>query len=96
MDSSSTLIPLILKEIHDTTHEGFEKTLHRVQQTFHWHWKNMVKTIKSWIGECTICQTNKISNLCPTGLLSPLSIPQLALLQISMDFIACLPKSNGK
>lgn len=87
MDSSSTLIPLILKEIQDTTHEGFEKTLHRVQQTFHWHWKNMVKTMKSWIGECTICQTNKISNLCPTG---------LSLLQISMDFIACLPKSNGK
>ena len=46
--------------------------------------------------ECSICQQNKHENVLTPGLLQPLPIPLAPFIDISMDFIEGLPKSEGK
>jgi len=45
---------------------------------------------------CSICQQNKHENVATPGLLQPLRIPHAPFIDISMDFIDGLPKSEGK
>lgn len=42
------------------------------------------------------CQHNKADLRKPTGLLSPLPIPEVISTDVSMDFVKGLPKSGGK
>ena len=44
----------------------------------------------------SICQQNKHENVATPGLLQPLPIPHAPFIDISMDFIDGLPKSEGK
>ena len=44
----------------------------------------------------SICQQNKHENVATPGLLQPLLIPHAPFIDISMDFINGLPKSEGK
>jgi hypothetical protein len=46
--------------------------------------------------ECVVCQQNKVETINTPGLLQPLSIPSQRWEEVSMDFIARLPNSEGK
>ena len=56
----------------------------------------MSKSVQSYIRHCTICQAYKYDNSAYPGLLQPLSIPEEVWLDISMDFIEGLPRSQVK
>lgn len=74
LPAKSTLLPIVIKELHSSTHEGFDMTFFRIKQVF--FWKRMSKTIKEVIKTCEVCQRNKSENLNPVRLLSLLPIPQ--------------------
>lgn len=73
LDHDSPLLPIIIKEMHSSTHEGCTKTLHRLRQGF--FWKRMLHQVKDFIKNCEVCQKNKAENLLPTSLLQPLPTP---------------------
>ena len=75
-------------------HSGRDATLKRLKQLF--FWKGMTKTVQSYIRSCAICQACKYDNVAYPGLLQPLPIPEEVWVDISMDFIEGLPKSQGK
>ena len=56
----------------------------------------MGKDLKKLIKECDVCQRLKNETCFPTGLLQPLVIPARPWLDISMDFVEGLPKSQQK
>ncbi|BAT92882.1 hypothetical protein VIGAN_07174000, partial [Vigna angularis var. angularis] len=62
----SGIIPLILKEYHDTMvggHSGIAKTAKRICSQF--YWPNMHKQIRHYVLNCTICQQAKTTNTLP-------------------------------
>ena len=56
----------------------------------------MGKDLKQFIKECDVCQRLKSETCLPAGLLQPLVIPNRPWLDISMDFVERLPKSQQK
>ena len=48
------------------------------------------------MAECLVFQQNKVETIKTPGLVQPLSIPSQRWEDISMDFITCLLKSEGK
>ncbi|XP_068644794.1 uncharacterized protein [Aristolochia californica] len=69
----SELIPAILSAYHDNTHEGLQKTLHRIRADF--YWQAMKPSIATYVGDCEVYQHNKAEHLSPAGLLQPLALP---------------------
>ncbi|XP_062085366.1 uncharacterized protein LOC133791453 [Humulus lupulus] len=49
----SSVIEEIINQFHGSTHEGVQKTLHRIQSTF--YWQGMRKHIKEHIRSCEVC-----------------------------------------
>ena len=87
---------MVLQHAHDSplgAHSGYLKTVHRVQQDFFWY--GIKKDIKEHIKNCETCQRIKVETIKPAGLLQPLPIPDKPWLDISMDLITSLPKSQG-
>lgn len=55
----------------------------------------MKLAVEEFIKQCSVCQQAKHMNHPPTGLLQPLPIPEGVWMDIFMDFIEGLPKSQG-
>jgi hypothetical protein len=55
----------------------------------------MKVVVEEFIKQCQVCQQAKHELYMYLGLLQPLSIPQQSWTDLSMDFIECLPMSNG-
>lgn len=55
----------------------------------------MFRRVQDYMARCLVCQKSKHEAMSPGGLLQPLPIPELIWEDISMDFITCLPKSQG-
>ena len=55
----------------------------------------MKHAVESYIKQCDVCQHAKHSNIHPAGLLQPLPLPQGVWMDLSMDFIEGLSKSQG-
>ncbi|XP_019158364.1 PREDICTED: uncharacterized protein LOC109155092 [Ipomoea nil] len=91
---SSKFIPVVLSEIHGSTHEGVQKTIHRIRREF--YWPKLADSVREFIAQCTICQQHKWENTHPSGLLQSLPIPEQIWSEVSMDFIVGLPKVQGK
>lgn len=92
----SQYVALLLQEYHDGLqggHSGVLKTLKWIHA--HLNWDQMRNDIQKYVAECQICQTQKYSTLCPTGLLQPLPIPNQIWEDLSMDFVEGLPTSQG-
>ncbi|KAK0575090.1 hypothetical protein LWI29_033852 [Acer saccharum] len=92
--ADSPLIPDIIEQFHNSSHEGYHKTLQRIRANF--YWTGMRKKIMEFIAACDICQRHKSEQLAPARLLQPLPIPNQLWEDISMDFIDGLPVSKGK
>ena len=56
----------------------------------------MNKEVQQFITLCTICQACKYDTSAHPGLLQPLPTPDEVWVDIFMDFIEWLPKSQGK
>lgn len=91
---ASPLVEVVLSSVHNGSHEGYEKTLHRVAKDF--YWKGMKTSVQSFVQKCHVCQRHKSEHLQPAGLLQPLPVPLQIWSDISMDFIDGLPPSQGK
>jgi hypothetical protein len=87
---SPTAAPIIA-EFHNSTHEGYHKSLQRIRSIF--YWPHMQWQLRTFIRNCDICQRHKAEATKPAGLLQPLPIPEQVWTAISMDFIDGLPKS---
>ena len=55
----------------------------------------MKMAVEDFVKQCSVYQQAKHTNHSPPGLLQPLPIPEGVWMDISMDFIEGLPKSNG-
>jgi hypothetical protein len=91
--SSSELWPQILTTAHGQGHEGAQKMLPRLRDSFHPH---APRRVRDFIKGCSTCQCNKSEHLHPAGLLHPLELPSLIWADIAMDFVEGFPKSGGK
>lgn len=56
----------------------------------------MKKYVYNSVASCQVIQQMKDSHQLLVGLLQPLPIPSMVFEYIPMDFITCLPSSNGK
>lgn len=52
--------------------------------------------MRQFVRLCPVCQASKSETVAYPGLLQPLPIPQDVWIDVSMDFITELPKSEGK
>jgi hypothetical protein len=92
--SSSEFWPQILTTTHGQGHEGAQKTLQWVRDSFfHPH---AARRVREFIKGCSTCQRNKSEHFHPLGLLHPLEIPSSIWADIAMDFVEGFPKSGGK
>jgi hypothetical protein len=97
LSKQSKLKFTVLSELHATPiagHSGFTKTYDRVKHSF--FWEGMKQDICKFVAECEVCQHNKGETVKSPGTLQPLLIPPAIWKDISMDFIAGLPKSGNK
>ncbi|GJR59546.1 putative nucleotidyltransferase, ribonuclease H [Tanacetum coccineum] len=86
----------ILKECHDSKwagHPGITRTFTLVEGTY--YWPKMGDDVETFVQTCLICQQDKIEQKKSRGLLEPLPTPKGPWESVSMDFITCLPKSEG-
>ena len=70
LSATSKFIPEALNCCHDQLtkeHSGFLRKYKRIALDF--CWPKMKKRIKMLVGQCAVCQQQKISSLSPTGLL---------------------------
>ena len=85
---------LILREIHGGSlagHFGEDKTYIMAKE--HYYWPHMLRDIQDLIKRCSTCQMAK-SHALPQGLYTPLPTPQGPWLDVSMDFILGLPRTQ--
>lgn len=90
-----SLRELIIKEYHAgglAGHHGRDKTTQLIQESF--FWPKVTKDIGHWIQRCAVCQLGKSHSL-PQGLLFPLPVPDKPWESVSMDFVVCLPRTQG-
>lgn len=60
------------------------------------YWKSLQRDIHNFIRDCDVCQRCKYDSAALPGKLQPLPILEGLWVDISMDFIEGLPKSQGK
>ncbi|XP_058006849.1 uncharacterized protein LOC131182184 [Hevea brasiliensis] len=90
---TSPLVASIITSIHDSNHEGYQKTLHRIAQNF--YWKGMKFAIQTYVQQCPTCQRHKSKHLHPAvALSSPLArliIPKVTdKLRLSTELLKCI------
>lgn len=70
---SSPLLAELLTAIQDDSHEGVQRTIHRIPCDF--HIPNVRRVVQEYIKACATCQRYKSEHLHPPGLLMPLPVP---------------------
>ncbi|KAF7807180.1 Transposon Ty3-G Gag-Pol polyprotein [Senna tora] len=73
-------------------HFGVDKTLALLHE--HFYWPKMRKYVVSVCAKCVTCKHAK-SKVQPHGLYSPLPVPSQPWVDISMDFVLGLPRSQS-
>lgn len=84
----------LLAYVHDSNHEGIQKTVNRWRASF--HNPNVLQRIRDYVHGCTNCQKNKTDHLHLVDLLQPLTVPSEVWSDISMDFVEGFPRAGGK
>lgn len=86
----------IFKECHDSKwagHPSIKRTLTLVEDTY--YWPRMGDDVETFMRTSLICQQDNIEQRQPRGLLQPLPTPKGPWESVFVDFIMCLPKSEG-
>jgi hypothetical protein len=90
------ILNILVSEAHDTPlsgHQNSVRTYKHLQKLF--YWPKMNKFITDYVLACDSCQRNKVSPTAQKPFLQPLQLPSQPWKSVSMDFITCLPISNG-
>ncbi|GJT07733.1 putative reverse transcriptase domain-containing protein [Tanacetum coccineum] len=87
----SSLRLQIIKELHGEGHVGHDRTLQLVQASY--FWPTMRKEVDRYVKRCRVCQVSK-GTATNAGLYMPLLVPLQALVDISMDFVLGLPRTQ--
>jgi len=85
---------LLIREVHDGSLAGYFgelKTLTMLRE--HYYWPGMEKEVQDILRRCGTCQAAKSYTL-PHSLYTPLSVPTLPWVDVSMDFILGLPRTQ--
>nr|GFC86342.1 putative reverse transcriptase domain-containing protein [Tanacetum cinerariifolium] len=75
-------------------HPGSTKMYHDLKQ--HFWWSGMKRDVAMFVSKCLICQQVKIEYQRASGLLQQLDIPVWKWDEISMDFVAGLPRTQRR
>ncbi|GKB20421.1 putative nucleotidyltransferase, ribonuclease H [Tanacetum coccineum] len=81
----------IIKELHGEGHVGRDCTLQLVQASY--FWPTMRKEVDHYVKRCRICQVSK-GTTTNAGLYMPLPIPLQPWVDINMDFVLGLPRTQ--
>jgi hypothetical protein len=92
--SSSSLAQEAIAGTHGTSHEGVQKTLHRLRVDFFMLAARAV--VQDFVRACDIYQCHRTEQLQPARLLPPLDFLSTVWTDMSMDFIEGLLRVNGK
>ncbi|KAJ0735706.1 putative nucleotidyltransferase, Ribonuclease H [Helianthus annuus] len=87
----SSLRLKIIKELHGEGHVGRDRTLQLVQASY--YWPTMRKEVDRYVKRCRICQVSK-GTATNAGIYMPLPIPSQPWVDISMDFVLGLPRTQ--
>jgi len=85
---------LLIREVHGGSlarHYGENKTVIMLRE--HYYWPAMERDVQDILKRCGTCQVAKSHSL-PHGLYTPLPIPTSPWVDVSMDFILGLPKTQ--
>ena len=85
---------LLVREVHGGAlagHYGEQKTSMVLKE--HYFWPGMDKDVQDILKRCATCQVAKSHSL-PQGLYTPLPVPTLPWVDVSMDFVLGLPKTQ--
>ena len=91
---NSFIRDLLIREAHSgglIGHFGIVKTSTMFQE--HFYWPHMRRDVERMVGRCATCHKAK-SKTNPYGLYTPLPIPKYPWVDLSMDFVLELPKSQ--
>ncbi|GJS82720.1 putative nucleotidyltransferase, ribonuclease H [Tanacetum coccineum] len=83
----------ILAQGRHAGHPGIKRTLALVMGTN--YWPRIEDDVETFVRTWLICQQDKIEQKKSGGFLEPLPNPKGPWESVSMDFITCLPKSEG-
>ena len=86
----------LMKEGHDSAwagHPGQKRTLALLEASY--YWPRMRDDVEAYVRTCLVCQQDKVETKVPGGLLEPLPIAEKPWDSVTMDFITCLPNSEG-
>ncbi|OWZ14258.1 Retrotransposon protein, Ty3-gypsy subclass [Phytophthora megakarya] len=72
-------------------HPGYIKTCFGIQKNY--YWLKISKYIQLYVNTCKLCQCNKARQTKDPRLLKSLEIPEGKCVDISMDFMAALPRT---
>ncbi|GJU22441.1 putative nucleotidyltransferase, ribonuclease H [Tanacetum coccineum] len=78
-------------ELHDKGHVGRDRTLKLVQASY--FWPTMRKEVDRYVKRCRVCQVSK-GTTTNAGLYMPLPVPLQPWVDISMDFVLGLPRTQ--
>ncbi|GJS97408.1 putative reverse transcriptase domain-containing protein [Tanacetum coccineum] len=81
----------IIKELHGEGHVGCDRTLQLVQASY--FWPTMRKEVDRYVKRCRICQVSKGTST-NAGLYMPLHVPLQPWVDISIDFVLGLPRTQ--
>ncbi|GJU15399.1 putative reverse transcriptase domain-containing protein [Tanacetum coccineum] len=90
------LSTLIMHESHKSKysiHPGSDK-MYQDMKKLYW-WPNMKADIATYASKCLTCLKVKVEHQNPSGLLMQPEIPQWKWENITMDFVAKLPRTSG-
>lgn len=94
LQGKKKLTQVIMDHAHSLLgHLGNDKT-NQYLRRWVW-WPSMSRDIERFCATCAICQTTKVSNQKPLGLLHNLPVPVRPWQSISMDFVGPFPECDG-
>jgi len=86
---------LVMQKLHDDAtsgHLGIDQTHDLIQKRF--YWPNLYKSVQKYVTSCHTCQTCKISNEKPFGLMKA-KIQSLPWQKVACDLIGPFPRSKN-
>ena len=86
----------VIKEVHDQPavgHPGVERTLSMLRR--HYYWPAMREKVEQYLRNCHVCKRAKASRDAYNRLFQPLPVPKRPWVDLTIDFVVSLPKSQG-